>query len=85
MSKFFSKNTDSNNIPSEVVNNSTTYAGIQVSDATFHYVASATKHFAYATTAAASCRVYATLTATYAAKTVIQDVLGLWCLQRICR
>ncbi|WP_231555713.1 hypothetical protein [Rickettsia hoogstraalii] len=81
MFKFFSKNTDSNNIPSEVVNkvvnNSTTYAGIKVSDATFNYFASATKHFADATTAAASCGAYATLTATYAAKTAIQGVLGL--------
>lgn len=59
------------------VNNSTTYAGIKVSDATFNYFASATKHFADATTAAASCGAYATLTATYAAKTAIQGVLGL--------
>ncbi|QQV75300.1 hypothetical protein H6P87_00852 [Rickettsia tillamookensis] len=81
MFNFFSKNTDSNNIPSEVVNkvvnNTTTYAGIKVSDATYNYFASATKHFADATTAAASCGAYAALTATYAAKTAIQGVLGL--------
>lgn len=77
-SYLFSNNKVSNNIsPEKVVNNSTTYAGIKVSDATFNYFASATKHFADATTAAASCGAYATLTATYAAKTAIQGVLGL--------
>ncbi|BBJ31842.1 hypothetical protein RAS_09510 [Rickettsia asiatica] len=55
-SYLFSKNTVSNNIsPEKVVNNSTTYAGVKVSEATYNYFASATKHFADATTVAASC------------------------------
>ncbi|HJD59717.1 MAG TPA: hypothetical protein LFW20_03470 [Rickettsia endosymbiont of Omalisus fontisbellaquei] len=77
MFNFFSKNTASNNIPSEVVNNSTTYAGVKVSDATYNYFANATEHFAEATAAAASCAGYATLTAAHAAQTAMQGVLGL--------
>ncbi|MEY4463082.1 MAG: hypothetical protein RLZZ81_53 [Pseudomonadota bacterium] len=78
-SYLFSKTTVANNIPAEVVNkvvnNSTTYAGVKVSDATYNYFANATEHFANAAEAATSCAGYATLTAAHAAQTAMQGVL----------
>ncbi|CAK6518363.1 hypothetical protein [Rickettsia helvetica] len=74
-SYLFSKNTVSNNIsPEKVVNNSTTYAGVKVSEATYNYFASATKHFADAPQQLLQA---AEAYATYAAKTAVQGILGL--------
>ncbi|WP_032138767.1 hypothetical protein [Rickettsia tamurae] len=54
-SYLFSKNTVSNNIsPEKVVNNSTTYAGVKVSEATFEYFANAKAAAVGCTTSAAT-------------------------------
>jgi|GEM_PF-4696330 len=81
MFKFLFSNKATSSISPEMVNkvvdNTTTYAGVKVSETTYKYFANATEHFANAGQAAANCGGYAALTATYAAKTAVQGVLGL--------
>jgi len=60
-----------------MLNNTSTYLGVKVSDTTATYFSNATAHFANATVAAANCGMYATATAVYGAKTAMQGLIGL--------